>query len=46
MLKSGMIELVDNKGEILRVTALGFAATVRFVGKPVLIDYGVLMPSI
>jgi hypothetical protein len=46
MLKSGMIELVDSKGEILRVTALGFAATVRFVGKPVLIDYGVLMPSI
>ena len=46
MLKSGMIELVDHKGEILCVTAIGFAAAVRLVGKPVLIDYGVLMPDI
>lgn len=46
MLRSGMIALADDKGDRLRVTALGFASTVHFVGKPVLIDYGVLMPEI
>ena len=45
MLKSGMIELFAKNGEILEVTQLGYDATVEFVGRPILLDYGALMPE-
>lgn len=48
MLKSGMIEIVEAVpgAELLEVTELGYSATMKFVGTPVLLDYGALMPEV
>lgn len=48
MLKSGMVEIFEALAgaEILEVTEIGYSATVEFVGRPVLLDYGALMPEI
>lgn len=48
MLKSGMIQVFDPVAgaEILEVTDVGYRATIKFVRKAVLLDYGALMPSV
>jgi len=47
MLKSGMLEIVEGSAgaEILEVTELGYSATVEFVGRAILLDYGALVPD-
>jgi len=47
MLRSGMIQIAEATpgSEILRVTELGYQATLDFVGEAVLLDYGALMPD-
>lgn len=48
MLRSGMLELAGGLpgDETLRITALGFAQTLRLVGRQILLDYGALLPAI